>query len=465
MIRSLPLEGWRHRIAGAIGALSFYALLALIALLAIPYGSAEPWWKALFQAVVFVLAGLVVTQGLLAPTPTRHARSLLFPVFALIGFAIIQTIPWSHQTIGGIDNLPKTISADATETREFILQFMALLLAGWLLVLQTNSRRRLRLLIEVVLVVGVCSAGFGLMRQATQANNGYFLPYLHPQFGYAQFINGDHFVFMMEMVLGLTLGIVVCRGVTGTRMALYLVAAIPLWIALVLANSRGGIFSMLCQVLLLAWLWASNRAGYREKTRRDRTLFEKVRTWAARAVLVIALFAAVVVGVIFVGGDPLARRLNALTIEVDPKIAQSYTLRLNIWQATRDLVKAHPVMGVGLGGYWIAITKYHHATGEVTPQEAHSDYLELLASAGLIGCAIGIWFLYQFIRTTRGKLLRSDPDDRATTLGALTGIATVAIHALVDYGLHVTINALLLTVLIAIVAMNPTKKAGRRNEA
>ena len=54
---------------------------------------------------------------------------------------------------------------------------------------------------------------------------------------------------------------------------------------------------------------------------------------------------------------------------------------------------AHPFLGVGLGGYWIGITAYHDASGLMTPQEAHNDYLELLSSGGLIGFAIGVWFV------------------------------------------------------------------------
>ena len=44
----------------------------------------------------------------------------------------------------------------------------------------------------------------------------------------------------------------------------------------------------------------------------------------------------------------------------------------------------------------------------------------------------------------------ADNYDRAVTLGALVGIVTVAIHSLVDFGLHVTINALLFIALISI---------------
>ena len=44
----------------------------------------------------------------------------------------------------------------------------------------------------------------------------------------------------------------------------------------------------------------------------------------------------------------------------------------------------------------------------------------------------------------------ADNYDLAVTLGAQVGIVTVAIHSLVDFGLHVTINAVLFTALISI---------------
>src|SRR5437660_8756825 len=159
MIRSLPLAVLTRSIAKASGAVSFYSLLILIALVAIPYGASEPWWKALFQCAVFALAGLCVIQRLLWNKQAPHDYRLLLPAFALIAFAFLQTVPWSHHSTAGIDNVAQTISADASQTRLFISQFGALVLAGLLLVRHTNSRKRLRLLIELIIAVGVISAG------------------------------------------------------------------------------------------------------------------------------------------------------------------------------------------------------------------------------------------------------------------------------------------------------------------
>ena len=109
---------------------------------------------------------------------------------------------------------------------------------------------------------------------------------------------------------------------------------------------------------------------------------------------------------------------------------------------------AHPILGVGLGGYWTGITAYHDASGRMTPQEAHNDYLELLSSGGLIGFAIGVWFVVVMVRTIRKNLSVDIGFRRAVRFGAVLGLAGVAAHSLVDFGLHIIVNAVVFMTLI-----------------
>ena len=442
----------------------FCSLLSLIVLVAIPYGTAEAWWKGLFQCLVFVLVVFAVIEKFLrgkkvsddsrvADSAARLRRdlALFLPLLALIAFALVQTIPWSNSSVAGTV-IPRTLSADAFQTRLFIIHLCALVLAGWLLMQCTSSQRRLHQLVGVIMAIGVVSAMFGLWRQASQhAATGFVLPNLRMGFGYGQFINSNHFAFLMEMALGLTLGIVVCRGVKGWRLALYLVAAVPMFVALVLANSRGGILSILCQIVFLA-AWLVSGVGQAQTG--AKTGASRLKQGVVRVVLIATLLIGGVVTVVFVGGDPLAGRIDSMSIELDRKTADTFTLRQNIWRATWELIKDHPFTGVGFGGYWIAISKYHRASGERTPQQAHSDYLELLASGGVIALSIVIWLAVMLARTTRQQLRAADPFGRAVTMGALAGIVTVAVHSLVDFGLHITINALVFTALVALVSMN-----------
>src|SRR6267142_1200786 len=127
-IRAVSESAQPQSVATSIDAFLFYSLLAVIALAAIPYGTVEPWWKALFQCLVFALAALSVGSQLFAREENRrtHLPALFFPVLALIAFALIQTIPWSHVDTAGI-SVGQTLSADSFQTRQFVTQLFALL--------------------------------------------------------------------------------------------------------------------------------------------------------------------------------------------------------------------------------------------------------------------------------------------------------------------------------------------------
>lgn len=420
----------------------------LLVLTAVPYGSAEAWWQAAFQCLTFVLAAFTIVERLLLKRETEFNGRLYAPVIALILYVLLQSL-----AIPGINN-GLAISADPFQSRQFAVHLFALLLLGWLVTTHANSRARILLLIDCLILIGVASAAFGLIRQLSQHGPGFLLPDLTPGYGYAQFINSNHFAFLMEMALGPALGLAICNGVRGRRLLLYLAAAVPMWLALVLSSSRGGILSMLCQAVLLSSLAFERMQSHKNVSSGRRLVM--------RGALIVVLLGGAIVTVAFVGGDPLAGRLQQVEVEFSSATANSYTLRQSIWRATGNLIKAHPVAGVGFGGYWMAITRYHHGSGEATPQQAHNDYLELMASGGLIAVAIVLWFLFALIGETRRRFKASDSFDRAVRFGALAGIIPVAVHSLVDFGLHITINAAMFTALLALMTYKGSD-CGSRN--
>jgi O-antigen ligase len=135
--------------------------------------------------------------------------------------------------------------------------------------------------------------------------------------------------------------------------------------------------------------------------------------------------------------------------------------RAEVWRSTWALIKDHPLAGVGFGGYWAVIPKYHDASGELTPQQAHNDYLEIIASGGLIGVALCCWFLFAFTRGVRAELNAKDNFRRAACFGALVGLFGVAVHSLFDFGLHIIINALIFMVLVVLATASVRDDSGK----
>ncbi|HEX7997114.1 MAG TPA: O-antigen ligase family protein [Pyrinomonadaceae bacterium] len=461
--RQEPKPVWRF-----IENLIFYGLLVVIALTAIPYGTVEEWWIALFESAVFALGALWFLMGLIRSDWRVPASHLLWPLLALVLFIALQTVNFGGGR--GSTELPGalmgTISADPYETRLVILKLLALILTFVLLLRYTTSHKRLRVLIYVVIGVAVASALFGILRQTTHHSTpGYFLPYLKPNSGYGQFINRNHFAFLMEMAFGLILGLLVAGGISRERVLLYLSFAMPIWFALILSNSRGGIFSMLGQLLFAAVMFTFVRVAQARSNDvwESSSFLRRIKNSAVtRVLLILCLVAAVAFSIIWIGGDQLASRFETPQAEagaeaVDTRQGES---RGEVWRATWALIRDNPLAGVGFGGYWAVIPKYHDASGKLTPQQAHNDYLEILASGGIIGLALCAWFVFALLKEARVQLNAADNFRRAAAFGALVGLFGVGVHSLFDFGLHVTINALILIVL----AVLATAEVGDRAE-
>ena len=458
----------RHeRAARLLGSAIFYGLLGLIVLVAIPYGTVQPWWQAFFECAVFGLAALWIIEVFLSGSWNFSAYQLFWPLLALVVFALLQTLP-----VGGAADVSvsagrevwQTTSADPHGTRLWASKMLALILVGAMLARYTSGERRLRTLIHLVIGVAVASAVFGLVRQMTQRDIGFILPHLKPGQGYAQFINKNHFPFLMEMAFGLVSGLILNEAGKRERLPIYLGLALLLAGALVFANSRGGIFSFVCQVIFATLLFFT--------VRRVRDTFASSGDafgWAlsrlggslvVRVILIICLIIVVGVGIVWMGGDPLVGSLEALPTEVGaPAEGNRWGVRRkDIWPATWQLIKDHPVAGIGFGGYWMAITTYHDGSGEMTAQEAHNDYLEFLASGGLIGVALGAWFIYLLVRKSARRLRSSGQSGRASCFGALVGLSGVAVHSLFDFGLHITINAVVFITLLVIATHDQARQ-------
>jgi O-antigen ligase len=242
--------------------------------------------------------------------------------------------------------------------------------------------------------------------------------------------------------------------------------ALPVWAALVLSNSRGGLLAMLCQLIFLGAAFGVTRAASlgagvdgRELNGRRHTLAERVsRSKAARAALVVLLLATVVVGTVWVGGDAVADRVASVGEDEAFHAAEpARTGRKDIWAATWEMFKDNPIAGVGFGGYWVAVSLYHKGSGESVPQQAHSDYLETLASGGVIGAGLVAVFIFLLVKQSAPLLRRGSAFERAARLGALTGLCGIAVHSLVEFGLHVPSNAYAALVLVAVAASAPVE--------
>jgi len=448
----LAEEGAGQRIADLLSQAIFAALLTLMFLATVAYGGSDPWWKAFFTSAIFGVGILGAVELMLTDKPRLQSLSLLLPLLALVVFSFLQTIPYSTSiasSLGIQQPVWNAISADPYETRIFALQLLALTVLAALFFRHATTERRLRFLIHFIIGLTVLSAIFGLLRQTTQHDPGFGLPQLLPDQGYGQFINKNHFAYLMEMGFGLALGLVAAGGARRDRALIYWAVMLPIWTALVLSNSRGGILAMVVQVVVTLLLFPTVVRN-EERDLEGGLAWRLVRAPAIRLALVACLIAISIIGVLWIGGDRLASNIEAARTEFEKTESRVGVSRTQIWHSTLKMIADHPFAGVGMAGYWTAFPAYHDASGTMTPQQAHNDYLELIASGGVIGLAIFVWFLVLVRRRTRENLRSDSSFRRAASFAAVIALTGVAVHSLVDFGLHRMLLAMTFIALIVI---------------
>jgi O-antigen ligase len=447
---------WRGRILILLDCAIFYGLLAVITLTAIPYGTVDAWSQALFQCSVFFLALLWLVHGFIEGSWHIGNTRLVVPMVGLVILAIAQSITLGQTNVAG-KQVGLAISADPFETWIFAFRVAALVLAIMLMTRFITKPARLGVLVHAIIALAVASALFGIARQAMQHGQGFVLSRLNPEQGFGQFINKNHFAFLMEMAVGLVIGVAFLRRGRSERVLLYLSALLLMAAAVVLSRSRAGLLTLAVQFIFAALLFVSSRKFAGEKHLNQKPGMRWTRSIVLSVVMIGALPLVIGGGVVWLGGDQLTTGVETANSElagVDVSELHEGARRRDIWRAAWRMFEAHPIAGAGLGGFWAEIPVYHSASGVLTPQQAHNDYLELLASGGVLGAGLFVWFAVMLIREARKSVNAPEGIQRSVMLGAVIAMVGVGVHSIFDFGLHITINAAVFAMLLAMLRLN-----------
>src|SRR4029453_14342743 len=158
---------------------------------------------------------------------------------------------------------------------------------------------RLHVLVRTILIFGFCLARFGLTQSIATPTRVYWIRELPQSTAFGPFINRHHFAGYMELTLALPLGLLFTGSVERDKRFIYLFAAGLMGVALIMTNSRGGIISLVAEVLFLAAIAGfrrSHRKNGEEKTRRASGA-------AVRTALALGLIVILFGGVVLMGGE------------------------------------------------------------------------------------------------------------------------------------------------------------------
>ena len=117
--------------------------------------------------------------------------------------------------------------------------------------------------------------------------------------------------------------------------------------------------------------------------------------------------------------------------------------RLEVWERTWGIFLDHPALGSGLGTFASTFPRYRSASVTLRWEEAHNDYLQLLAETGLAGCLILLGVIAGALAAARRSFARKHADaDRPLRIALGCGCLAVLMHEFVDFGLQIPANAL-----------------------
>ena len=370
----------------------------------------------------------------------RFSRSAIqLPLLGLFAFGVVQVLPLSGAA--------RTISLDPYATRLVLVQLGALCIYFAAALAFIDSPGRLRLVVRTVIIFGFLLACFGMMQAVVSPEKIFGLRELKQAVGYGPFINRHHFAGYMELTAALPLGMLFAGAVGRDQRLLYAFAALMMGVSLAMTNSRGGMLSLVAEIMFLAVMSGAARSKGEsgEGGRRSRLRGLALRAGGGFA-LVLVLFA----GVIMFGGEGALSRLVGTVNSADPT-----TGRAHFWRGTLGIIRDHALLGAGLGAFPSAYPRYDTGDGKLYRlEQAHNDYLQLVSDAGAVGAALGLFFVAALFRAGLRRMQSEDTYRSGVALGALTGCFGVLVHSLFDFTLHTTANALLFLTLAALAVVN-----------
>jgi len=339
---------------------------------------------------------------------------------------------------------------------------------GYLLVVLSviNSQKRLRWMINGLMAIGFIIAVL-LTLNRFSSDQGDLLGGQWPLgFNFWELVYPG----FLEMIFPLPLAMIFGGGARRDQSLLYGFAAVAIGVALVTSRSSGSAFVIVLEFVALGLLIVTQR---RSPAGTGLARFGKVWLIVGMAAIVGAIFA----GVIWTATRPVtqviatdvADELQGLSALQGDVSGRTQLSRVVIWRTTLNLIADYPLLGVGLGAFPTAYTKYDPAGGFLEVNAVHNDYLQLLSETGVVGGILGVLFLVYLVSVSIQALKSRSSLSRSVAVGATVGGFGILAHSLVDFYLQSLMNALLFSALIAFLLTiqrweqnSPHREAHRR---
>jgi len=421
-----------------------FGILGEISFGALAYGTTEAWSIAFFKVGAAILLLLWCIKWITEKRVRVVLPATAIPILAFLAVGLLQSLALTDSSGQRL-----SLSVDVEATRSAVNMLISLLILFLLAVNFLNTRERLNVLAKFLVLYGMALAVFALIQHFTCENCLYWVKTSRGA-PFGTFPNRNHFAGYMELLMPVPLAILTVRA-AGKWSMIYAFAAVLTGTATVMSLSRGGLLTLSAEIVFIAVLSKRVQRPGKERVRGGHTSVGRTGWIRLGPPVFVALL--ILAGVVWIGSAPIEERLGSTVSEITDTKSLLADSRVRIWKDTLTLIRANPVLGVGIGAFQTAFPLYDRSSGSVEIGASHNDYLQIVADAGIVGALIGLWFVVLVFRAIARATSRHDRSVVGLVLGAAAGIFGILVHSLFDFNLQIPANALLFLVFVAVISL------------
>ena len=420
----------RQSVLTQLDGILLYGPFALLMFGPLAFGAVEPWSMLILEVGSILLLLLWIAREYLTNGINIHPNPLFLPMLVFAGLVFIQII------FG--------LSASRSDTVSQALLYFAYGMLSFVVTQTMQRSSQARRVATLLVIYGIAIAAFALLQGVAPNGKIYWLRV--PRLGgriYGPYVNHNHYAGLMEMLVPIPLVVALSRlAPEKTRIAAGVAAAIMVG-TVFLSGSRGGMISVFAELAVLTVIC------FRQKR-------------SLRIAMGVAAFAVVLVSMlVWLGGKELTSTVGSISTEARGEISGG--TRVSIAKDGVRMFARRPVLGWGLGSFPVMYPHFRSFYTNFFVNEAHNDYVQLLAEMGILGFGTMLWFLAATFGHGRRKIAKWTTEvSGAATLACTLGVIGILLHSLVDFNLQIPANAALFYVFCSITAAPPMLQRSRR---
>jgi O-antigen ligase len=336
---------------------------------------------------------------------------------------------------------------DPFATRFFVLHLAVYIVFFAACLTFINNEARLKKTVMLIIVFGAGMAFFGILQRLANPEGIYGLRGTPQGLPFGPFVNEHHFAAFMEMTAGVAVGLLFGKRTKRDKRILLGFAVVVMGTAVVFTSSRGGFLGLLAAISLAAILNLVSGRWSGEKGRQPQTGIQGKIGLAAG----VAANLLVILGLVLIlgGHESLSRGIGVT--QVQDGVTNG---RAHFWPIALKIFLEHPLIGAGLDAFGVAFTKHDTWNGLLRVEQAHNDYLQTLADAGIIGFACVVAYIYLLFRRGLKTVANAHGFRRDAAIGALAGCFGILIHSFFDFPLRTPSNAFFFLMICSVAVVS-----------